>query len=258
MSYYASIALAVFTLHLALLCHGHAQELGVSAINDGLIELKWDRSEEVSYFLLEHSLNLENSSWENLTRYKITESNGNYVATVAMDPERLRGFYRIAKYTEPMEVIDLVSIEQLEDTENIGKTIQINTSFNLSGQTIEIPAGIFLLPAGGVLSNGTIEGEGFTILTTAKNRIFNSDLKFAVPYSQVFLPEWYGARADGVTDDSLALRCSIEASEKVELWTGRNYLLGSPVAVNRAGTVHIDGKDVRHIGRLGDAVTAGR
>jgi len=231
-----------------LLEEGDLDFVATASIIDGeQIDLSWSWSEAGANFLVEYSSSLENPNWQNLTEYRIVENEGHYVASVEMGSGTAKGFYRVVAYTDPVEVIDLVSLDQLEDSSNIGKLIRINRSLDLQGQTIQIPAGVLLLPAGGVLSNGTIGGEGFTISTEARNRVFNQDLKFKVPYSQAFLPEWYGARADGATNDSLALALSIEASEKVELWAGRNYLLGDSVEVDRLGSVKIDGKRAKVI-----------
>ena len=127
------------------------------------------------------------------------------------------------KSEEQREILDITSLSELEDPANSGKIIRITKSFNLEGETLSIADGIIIRPAGGIFLNGTFSGEGFTISTETRNRVFASDLKFESRYLKTFYPSWYGALADGVTDDSEALVNSIKVAEKIQLRGSKTY-----------------------------------
>lgn len=81
----------------------------------------------------------------------------------------------------------------------------IQYDYNLNGQTITIPSSCVLLFEGGSISNGTINFTNTTlegspnITTSVSGTLKNNILK----------PEWFGAKGDGVTDDTNSIQNSI-------------------------------------------------
>lgn len=90
----------------------------------------------------------------------------------------------------------------------------IQYDYNLNGQTITIPSGCVLLFEGGSISNGSINGK-VTIINKEKSNIFNLiTFSSLLDYSY---PEWFGAKGDSTTDDSVTIQQSIDNSNMVRL-----------------------------------------
>ena len=180
--------------------------------------MSWKWPEQAILFDVQQNSKLGSAQWTNLEGVAIAENDGSYEITVVAAPEGKSSFYRLAKRVMQREEVDLTSLEQLQDPASVGKILLVNRNLNLNGASIEIRNGVILRPAGGTLFNGAIRGGDFDILTIGKNRIFGDDLIFETRYTKSFLPEWYGARADGVLDDGLAFEKSIAAlGGKVEI-----------------------------------------
>lgn len=91
----------------------------------------------------------------------------------------------------------------------------VQYSYNLNGQTITIPSGCVLLFEGGSIDNGSINFTDTTlagdpnITTSISGTLKNSTLK----------PEWFGAKGNGVTNDSVALQSILNLNSS----TGNGY-----------------------------------
>ena len=82
---------------------------------------------------------------------------------------------------------------------------EIRYDFDLNGQEITIPEDCILDFQGGKLFNGTLKGNNTNIKAEAY-QIFklNLDLKGTFNVKYIF-SEWYGAKGDGINDDSYAI-----------------------------------------------------
>ena len=207
--------------------------------------MSWKWPEQKILFDVQYNSALDPLQWTKLEGVSVTEVDGTYKTTVTIPHEHKYGFYRLAKRALQREEINLTSLDQLQDLANVGKILLVNRNLNLNGARIKIEDGIILRPAGGALLNGIISGDGFEILTVGLNRVFGPDLIFETRYTKTFLPEWYGARSDGVLDDSLAFEKSIAAAEKITLRGSKTYLFHHPVKVDREGAITIDGKGAK-------------
>ena len=144
--------------------------------------------------------------------------------------------------------IDLTDLDQLSNTANSGKIIRINKSFNLNGKTITIAPDITLKPAGGILSNGTLKGKGYSITTSKKNQTFNNNLVFGDIYTKTFLPEWFGAKPNNNSkSDAVALQKSIASATVVKLDDSSTYFLDTPININRFSSITIRGNNAKII-----------
>ena len=105
-----------------------------------------------------------------------------------------------------------------ERVPNTDKIFVVNYDFDLDGETVELPEGSTLEFEGGSIHNGVLTGT-----------VTNKD----------FRPEWFGAKGDGVTDDTAAIQQCINLSNKY----------GGRVLLSRAvyKVTHIDLKTKTHL-----------
>lgn len=94
----------------------------------------------------------------------------------------------------------------------------IQYDYNLNGQTITIPSGCVLLFEGGSISNGSINFVNTTLEGSPNITTFISGtLK-----NNILKPEWFGAKGDGVTDDSNSFQSILNLNST----TGNGYKIG--------------------------------
>lgn len=80
----------------------------------------------------------------------------------------------------------------------------IQYDYDLNNSIVKIPNNSVLLFKGGSLSNGTIVGNT-TIIDAPQTKIFNYNIDIQGTWNiKEWYPEWYGAKGDGITDDSEA------------------------------------------------------
>lgn len=80
-------------------------------------------------------------------------------------------------------------VSQLNDDETI---YEIRDYFDLNGETITLPKNCVLKFEGGMLANGTINGNGVTIEAPLV-RIFSDNITLKGDFNCDFYPEWFGA-----------------------------------------------------------------
>lgn len=111
-------------------------------------------------------------------------------------------------------------VEQIADKPNT--IFEIRYDFDLENNEITLPQDCVLLFNGGKLSNGTLIGQNSKI-NAGLVQIFadiNIDGTFNVISSY---PEWFGAKGDGVNDDTQAIQLGVNISDKIVLSKGKIY-----------------------------------
>lgn len=111
---------------------------------------------------------------------------------------------------------------------------EIRDSFDLGGSSFTIPTGCVLYFNGGQVNNGILVGTNTKIQSDLSN-IFGVTLSGTWTAKCVF-PEWFGAKGDGVTDDSNALIKCVSAPIKDVILT-QNYLLTQTISVTSSKNI---------------------
>ena len=89
---------------------------------------------------------------------------------------------------------------------------EIRYDFDLNGGTINVPENCTLKFEGGSLMNGYICGK-YTKIKAGLYKIFNSDVSVAGDWDiEEAYPEWFGAKADGITDVSNSILCMFNST----------------------------------------------
>lgn len=104
---------------------------------------------------------------------------------------------------------------------------EVRYDFDLGGGTLEVPSGCVLDFKGGSFSNGSLYGRE-TIIKTESEKIFNNNLLLNGSWQVESLPTlWFGAKEDGVSDDTIAINAAIESARNIKksiLITGKLYV----------------------------------
>lgn len=90
---------------------------------------------------------------------------------------------------------------------------EIRYEFDLDGASVAIPAGCALRFCGGKIDNGIVVGNN-TIIYANVVQIIGATLS-GTWNVDVAYPEWFGAKADGVTDDSGAIQMAFDNFHRI-------------------------------------------
>lgn len=110
---------------------------------------------------------------------------------------------------------------------------KITKDYDLNHCILTIPEGCTLQFEGGSISNGTIVGSN-TKIEAGLNKIFETiEISGTWNVNEVY-PEWFGAKADGSTDDTTAIQTSVDfatvSCRKVVL-SDKTYNISSSITI---------------------------
>jgi len=141
----------------------------------------------------------------------------------------------------------VATYENLDDPTNAHKTALIVNDIDLNYFDFRIADGVTLHAQGGVIRNGVI--QNLHNITGDKVTLFDTNVSFDQVYSGQFYTEWYGAKGDGINDDSDAFNTSFENASNIRLCENTTYNINSQVTANRIGTLAIDGNSATIVSR---------
>ena len=160
---------------------------------------------------------------EDLTK-SLADANGNSYLSLKdreYNPNEFSGLGRVILRKNIVEIDDPIYGKVTKNILFQDMIAQANTiyeiryDYNLNGNTVTIPEGCVLDFQGGSLNNGSIIGNKTTIIASI-SKIFDLsiDLKGTWNASEAY-PEWFGAQADGLTDDTLAIQKTLDIFDKI-------------------------------------------
>lgn len=140
------------------------------------------------------------------------------------NPEKFSGLGRNFVRKNIVDGINLLSKEQFPT----GSTIYvIQYDHDLNGTTLDIPSNSTLYFEGGSISNGTLH---FNNTTLAGNPNIIADITGTIANANVEVG-WFGAKGDGLTDDTLAIKRALALKAPLILATNLTYVVSSTLEV---------------------------
>lgn len=140
------------------------------------------------------------------------------------NPENFSGLGRNFVRKNIVDGINLLSKEQFPT----GSTIYvIQYDHDLDGTTLDIPSNSTLYFEGGSISNGTLH---FNNTTLAGNPNIIADITGTIANANIEVG-WFGAKGDGFTDDTLAIKRALALKAPLILATNLTYVVSSTLEV---------------------------
>ena len=137
----------------------------------------------------------------------------------------------------PQKIVDGKNVLTQDMLVRSNTTFIIKHDYNLNGSVITIPEDCVIDFEKGSFSNGTIIGNNTSINATIAHVFKNINLKGTWCVDNAY-PEWFGAKGDGVIDDTIPVQVAVSCSSKTIL--SRNYLITNKIVLH--GNSFINGK----------------
>lgn len=184
--------------------------IGYEQLNDNLKQLFMEKVNVTNYPDDE-----DITSVDNMLKFKDREANAAYFQS--------KGYVILRKNS--YLVNGVIKNILTQDIINQPNTIyEIRYDFDLGGKTIEIKDGCVLKFEGGCLNNGMIVGNSTKIIAKRESVFVNINITGSWENAESY-PEWFNAKADGVSDDRDAINNAVKVSEKVVFDGSKIYAL---------------------------------
>lgn len=163
-----------------------------------------------------------------------------------------KNMVNIAEQGDPENIVNLLAQEAFEDGEGnpLTDTVFVIQYDFVLGENIAVPDNCVLEFDGGSISAGS--GENMDTITGANTginaglvKIFNTDVTLAGSWNVAeAYPEWFGAKGDGITDDTNAILCSTKINSdsgiKVK-FCRKQYLIKPDILDINRSNIELDG-----------------